>query len=46
MTLAVNKVDEHSLSNTACHEYLTKKTKLMLYQPLKEAFNYLTVVTR
>ena len=36
MILAINKVDGRGLSNTVCHEYLAKKTKVMWYQPQKE----------
>ena len=31
MTLAIDKLNGHGLSNTACHEHLPKKTKVMQY---------------
>ena len=31
MTLAIDKLNGYGLSNTACHERLPKKTKVMLY---------------
>ena len=30
MTLTINKMDEHGLSNTACHKYPAKKSKVTL----------------
>ena len=31
MTLAIEKVNGHGLSNTACHECMPKKTKITQY---------------
>ena len=41
MTLAVNKLNGHGLSNSAHHERLPKKTKIMRYC----LQNYLTILT-
>ena len=31
MILSINKMDGHGFSNTACHKYLSKKTKVTWY---------------
>ena len=33
MTPAIDTVDGYGLSNEAYHEFLTKKTKILLYYP-------------
>ena len=40
MTLAINKMDRHGLSNTACHKHLPKTTKVMRYQLTTERLPY------
>ena len=49
MALAIDTIDGQGLSNKACRELLSKKSKIMLYLPFilqKKAFNQLYITNK